>query len=93
MPNPTQSQIPAKPDPDFVLNGFQLPKDKNFRRLYDALKIVTGQVRELGSIVASIIVPEPIAPVASSNLTVEERQQITKQTNLFDIMKRVSCRL
>lgn len=93
MPDPNQSQIPAKPDPDFILNGFQLPKDKNFRRLYDAIKIVTGQVRELSSIIASIVVPEPISPVAASNLTLEEQQQITAQTNLFDIMKRVSVRL
>lgn len=93
MPNPNQSQIPAKPDPDFILNGYQLPKDKNFRRLYDALKIVTGQIRELSSIVGSIIVPEPISPVATFNLTLEEQRQITVQTNLFDIVKRVSCRL
>lgn len=93
MPDPNQSQIPAKPDADFVLNGFQLPKDKNFRRLYDAIKIITGQVRELSSIIASIVVTQPIAPIATENLTLEEQRQITAQTNLFDIMKRVSCRL
>lgn len=102
MPTPNfKSQQPTKTGTEFLLNGFQLPQDKNNRRIYDALRILTDQVKDLTLLVQSIINQTNIAPTTNANLLPGQNQslennleqQTTKRTSNFDIMKRTSCRL
>lgn len=100
MPN-LNSQLPSKTGTEFLLNGFQLPNDKNNRRIYDALKILTNQVKDLIHLVQSIIGQQTISPLTNSNSLPGQNvlpdslleQQNTKRTVNYDILKRVSTRL
>lgn len=102
MPTPNyKTQQPTKLGTEFLLNGFQLPQDKNNRRIYDALRVLTDQIKDLNLLVQAIITQASISPTTNPNLLPGQNQfldnqleqQNTKRTQLFDIMKRVSCRL
>lgn len=90
-----QSQKQSRPTADPILNGFQLPQDINFRRLYDSIKIITADLKELQVAVRELILMQPIsfisgqAPEVQGKLTVQNM----KRTQALDILKRVSTRL
>lgn len=99
-PNYT-GQKPSKPNIKFLLQGYQLPDDINFRRLYDAITLLATAQEDLIAKVNSLIITSPISPL-SINLPSGESlaelnqgndQQIVKRTALYDIQKRVSVRI
>lgn len=99
-PNYT-GQKPSKPNIKFLLQGYQLPDDINFRRLYDAITLLATVVDDLGLKVNSLILSSPISPISFTppsgepllSLEQENDQQIIRRTALYDINKRVSVRL
>lgn len=99
-PNYT-GQKPSKPDIKFLLQGYQLPDDINFRRLYDAITILATVVDDLGLKVNSLIISSPISPLSiilpsgESLLNPEQEndRQIVRRASLYDINKRVSVRV
>lgn len=99
-PNYT-GQRPSKPNIKFLLQGYQLPDDINFRRLYDAITLLATVVDDLGLKVNSLIISSPISPLSITlpsgepllDLEQFNDRQIVRQTQLYDINKRVSVRM
>lgn len=87
-----KSQKPSRPTADPFLNGYQLPQDINFRRLYDALKIITNDIKDLQRALFEITQMQPVSPIT---ISVEKglTEQTMKRTEAYDILKRVSTRL
>lgn len=98
-PNYT-GQRPSKSSIKFLLQGYQLPDDINFRRLYDAITILATVQEEIMEKLNSLIISSPISPLSITlpsgepllDLNQENDRQIVRRTQLFDINKRVSVR-
>lgn len=91
-----QSQKQSRPTADPILNGFQLPQDLNFRRLYDSIKIMTADIKELQTAIKALLEMQPVSPFAPAAMPEQGKgvtEQNLKRTQAFDILKRVSTRL